>query len=50
MILDAFDRMMESTARLIAQRSSRRSVLPASGRCWWVAPSCRCSRWTDPGG
>ena len=31
MILDAFDRMMESTARLIAQRSSRRSVLARLG-------------------
>ena len=31
MILDAFDRMMESTARRIAQRSSRRSVLARLG-------------------
>ena len=31
MILDAFDRMMESTARLIAQRNSRRSVLARLG-------------------
>ena len=31
MILDAFDRMMESSARRIAQRSSRRSILSRIG-------------------
>ena len=50
MILDAFDRMMESTARLIAQRSSGAACSPASARCWWVAPSCRCCPWTGAGG
>ena len=31
MMLDAFDRMMESASRQIAQRSSRRSVLARLG-------------------
>ena len=30
MMLDAFDRMMESASRQVAQRSSRRSVLGAA--------------------